>query len=192
MAAELECVSDWQLDRRDDAADVVNRAAEIAIFEPARHDRHRSEILAHVLGLGRQVRDRHHRRRRHELFVRSPYRRGVERVDVEPIVVGISHSHRNRPVEQAKLRRDVAEPGVRQLRRDLLDREAHTRGGHWIDPPVDLGRPFLQPDDIDHAPDLLELAFNLFGQIVQLILVVAENLDLDRIGSALQIAEHVL
>ena len=58
--------------------------------------------------------------------------------------------------------------------------------------PCRLGIALLHADDVDHAVDLAQHDLDRFGELGQLLGIVAEDLHFDRLGVAFEVAQHVL
>ena len=75
----------------------------------------------------------------------------------------------------------------------MLDRSARTRPaatGSIV--PRHLGVALLHADDVDDALTLFIISSTGLGQLREAIGIVAEDLHLDRLGIAFEVAEHVL
>ena len=74
---------------------------------------------------------------------------------------------------------------------DVLDRESESPGRQRIDMPSFPDCPLTNPRR-RRRPRLFRAAAHLIGEVGERRRVVAEDLDLDRTGAALEISEHVL
>ncbi len=111
---------------------------------------------------------------------------------IEPDRIRQTHPDRHAAVQQAQVGARLAEPGRRELLRDLFDGQAGAARCRGIDGPRDFRVSALHPDNVHHAVDLAEHLLDRFGGLFEHLRIVAEDLDFDRRRAAFEIPEHVL